>query len=84
MMGVIYSTRRRWGWIFVFTITAWIHVLFNYHKLFATNVPCKRVVEHDKMYKCLHHEHRTHFGQAQGSPATEHPISTLFVKDTDA
>eukprot|EP00957_Ditylum_brightwellii_P196377 14961964-Ditylum_brightwellii.AAC.1 len=35
------------------------------------------------MYKCLHQEHRSHFCQAQGSPATEHSISTLFGKDTD-
>eukprot|EP00957_Ditylum_brightwellii_P210579 15365132-Ditylum_brightwellii.AAC.1 len=84
MMGIICSTRGKWGWILVFTITAWIHALFNYHKLFATNVPHKRVVEHDKMHKCLHHKHRTHFGQAQRSPATEQPISTLFGKDTDS
>eukprot|EP00957_Ditylum_brightwellii_P039842 3016590-Ditylum_brightwellii.AAC.1 len=25
MMGVIYSTRGRWGWIFVFTVSTWIH-----------------------------------------------------------
>eukprot|EP00957_Ditylum_brightwellii_P178788 13618898-Ditylum_brightwellii.AAC.1 len=35
------------------------------------------------MYTCLHHQHRTHFGQAQGSPATEHPISKLFGEDTN-
>eukprot|EP00957_Ditylum_brightwellii_P085219 6480412-Ditylum_brightwellii.AAC.1 len=83
LMGVIYSERGKWVWVIAVATTVWIHALVDYQELFATNVLHKQVVEHDNLYTCLHQQHRKHFEQAQGSPATIHPISTLFGEDID-
>eukprot|EP00957_Ditylum_brightwellii_P129811 9901424-Ditylum_brightwellii.AAC.1 len=83
LMGVIYRERGKWVWVIAIATTVWIHALFNCQELFAASVPHKRVVEHNNLYTCLNQQHRKHFGQAQESPATIHPISTLFGEDTD-
>eukprot|EP00957_Ditylum_brightwellii_P138190 10534513-Ditylum_brightwellii.AAC.2 len=47
LMGVIYRVRGKWVWVIAIATMVWIHALFNYQELFATNVPHKQVVEHD-------------------------------------
>eukprot|EP00957_Ditylum_brightwellii_P191558 14584919-Ditylum_brightwellii.AAC.1 len=39
LMGVICRTRGKWLWIIAIATMVWIHALFDYQELFATNVP---------------------------------------------
>eukprot|EP00957_Ditylum_brightwellii_P026536 2007476-Ditylum_brightwellii.AAC.1 len=83
LIGVIYRDRGKWVRVIAIATIVWIHAPFDYQELFATNVPHKQVVENNNMYTYLHQQHQKHFGQAQGSPATIHPISTIFGEDTE-